>query len=87
MPIVKQFTFAKEKTPQWFTDECSAGRAKVNYDFDNKIVNAVLFTPSGKVIVNPGDTIMMTRTGFVVLNPDVAKKYKIQQEPKNEKEI
>lgn len=82
MVTVKQFVFGKEKAPDWFGVETSAGRAKVNYDEDGNVINAIVYTPTKKLVANIGDTIMLYKSGLAVLNSEQAKKYKVQRSVK-----
>ena len=78
MQIVKKFVFGKETNPQWFVEQCSLGRVKINYE-DGEIINATIYTPTKSIIAIPGDVILYTKSGLSVLPADKAVKYGVQK--------
>lgn len=79
--VGKKFIFGVEKTPEWFTNECLSGRAKVNYNEETgEIENAIIYSPTKRFYANKGDVIMMMKSGMTVIQRDKAKKYKVIEE-------
>lgn len=81
------FVVGKEKIPQWFNDQASIGRAKVNKDEDGELLNIIIYGPTGNKIAKIGDSVMNTRSGLVVIPEEKAKKYNVQETRKNIEEL
>ncbi len=88
------YVFGNKNVPDWFNKEATSGRVKINYDDDGQIVNAKIVSGMKEYIANPGDTIMYTKSGLVVISKEKANKYmtpvkavtKKAEEVKEEKE-
>ena len=82
---VKEFVLGKGKVPDWFTEKCSQGRAKINYSDEGEISSATIHTPTKTIVARIGDGIMLIKSGLQVIPKDKLKKYKGQKaETKNE---
>lgn len=73
----KQFILGKEKFPAWFDEQVAKGRAKVNYDDDNDLINVTVYTPTKTVVALPEDTIMLLKSGLTVIKKEAAKKARL----------
>ena len=81
----KSFILGKDKTPDWFNDEASMGRARINRE-DGDLVNVTIFAPTQTFVASIGDTIMLLKSGLVVIHADEAKKYGVQRKTTNGEE-
>ena len=72
-----------EGFPGWFNDEVGKGRARINYDENNNLVNITLFTVSKQIIANKGDVIVKTNTGMSLIPDEKAVKYRIKKRRNN----
>ena len=73
-----------EKSPEWFKEQCSLGRAKVVYDDEGDFVNIIVYSATKNYTAKKGDVIMLLKSGLAVIPKEQAVKYKIQKETKEE---
>lgn len=74
------FIFDVDGIPDWFRQETSRGRAKVVLDDDNEPVKAIIYSGTKNYEAYPGDTILRTKNGMIVLKAKDAKKYGVMKE-------
>lgn len=79
------FVFGKDKVPAWFNDQANLGRIKIFYDDDMKVVRAKIMSGVNEYMAEIGDSIMNTKSGIIVIKEDKAKKYKVQDQKKEDK--
>ena len=75
----KFYTIQKnnEGAPEWFHNECAAGRIRLFYDGDY-LEKVTVFTATKTVTGTIGDVIVKSRTGMNIIPKDKAKKYKVR---------
>lgn len=75
----KFYTIQKnnEGAPEWFHNECAAGRIRLFYDGEY-LEKVTVFTPTKTVTGKIGDVIVKSRTGMNIIPKDKAKKYKVR---------
>lgn len=75
----KFYTIQKnnEDAPEWFHNECAAGRIRLFYDGEY-LEKVTVFTTTKTVVGKIGDVIVKSRTGMNIIPKDKAKKYKVR---------
>ena len=71
---IKQYVLGAPNVPEWFNEVCGSGKVKLKYDEDGKLEGAVVYSPSGTAAAEPGDTILMLRSGPQVMKKDKNRK-------------
>ena len=66
----KRFILGKDKSPEWFSNECSKGRAKMVYDDDGELNKVVVYSSPNNYEALPGDTIILLKSGLAVIVND-----------------
>lgn len=64
----QKFVFCKEAVPAWFNKQANQGRVKITYDDDHNIVNAKIFSGVNIYDAFPGDTIINSKSGLIVIS-------------------
>lgn len=77
MNEVKKFIVGSEKIPEWLNEQCSKGRAKINYD-EGKVVSIIVFSPTKTFTALKGDVIVLYKSGLSVITSDKAVKYGVK---------
>lgn len=85
MAEVQKF-IAGEKTPEWFNQRASMGRAKKTYDEDGELTGILVTTATKTYEAKVGDTIMLTKSGMVVIPKEKAQKFGLQKKTSKEEE-
>ena len=76
-----------EKVPAWFTERAEMGRAKELYDEDTGELIGIRVTTATKTYdAKVGDTILLMRSGMVVVPKEKAEKYGLQRKVMNKEE-
>lgn len=76
MDRVEYFTIGEENFPNWFNDALSRGRVKLKHnEYTGRLENVIIFTVSGKVIGKPGDVVLKTRNGVLLVPAEKAKEF------------
>lgn len=76
MERVEHFTIGEGNFPNWFKEALAKGRVKVNRDeYDGSIKNIVASTVSGQAKGKPGDVVLNTRSGVLVISKEKAARY------------
>lgn len=69
----KSFVVGNGSYPEWFKEQASKGRARVNYDEeDNTLIDIIIYGATKNYVAKPGDTILFTKNGMTVVNNTVA---------------
>lgn len=82
MAKAETFILGRGSVPSWFNDEANKGRAKLIYNEDEELIGAKVFMATKMVNANVGDTIMLLKSGLAVVPREKAKKYKVQNDVK-----
>ena len=65
---VRSFVVGKDNYPEWFQEQASKGRARVNYDEDDHtLIDITIYGATKNYLAKPGDTIAFTRNGMTVV--------------------
>lgn len=65
----KSFVVGNGSYPEWFKEQASKGRARVNYDEeDSTLIDITIYGATKNYIAKPGDTILFTKNGMTVVN-------------------
>lgn len=65
----KSFVVGNGSYPEWFKEQASKGRARVNYDEeDNALIDITIYGATKNYVAKPGDTILFTKNGMTVVN-------------------
>lgn len=76
MDRVDYFIFGRENFPNWFNDALSKGRCKLSRDeYTGNITGVTIFTVSGPVKGKPGDVILNTRNGVLMIPEKKAEEF------------
>lgn len=67
----KSFVVGSKNYPDWFKEQASKGRARVNYDEDGELVNITIYGATKSYVAEPGDEILFTKNGMTVVNKKV----------------
>ena len=84
---IKEFILGKGAIPNWFTDKCTQGKARVDYDDEGQIVSATIHTATKTLKAKIGDSILLAKSGLQVLPRELAKKNKVQKGKNNDEVI
>lgn len=76
----ESFIFGSENVPIWFDEEAKKGRINIKYE-NGKIQKAIIMSGTKRYEAFPGDTIVHSKSGMVVIHKTV------NEESINEKEI
>lgn len=77
----ESFIFGSKNIPIWFDNEAKKGRISIKYN-DGKIQKAIIMSGTKRYEAFPGDTIVHSKSGMVVIH-----KTEEKEEKANEKEI
>ena len=69
----EQFIFGKDKIPSWFDSQAKKGRVRTTYDDNHNIVSAKIFSGINTYEAFPGDTIINSKSGLVVVAKPIEK--------------
>lgn len=76
MERIEHFIIGEGNFPVWFNNTLSKGRARITRDeYTGKLVGVTIYTVSGPVTGKPGDVIINTRNGVLVIPREKAEKY------------
>lgn len=65
----KSFVVGNGSYPEWFKEQASKGRARVNYDEeDNTLIDITIYGATKNYVAKSGDTILFTKNGMTVVN-------------------
>ena len=84
--VKNKFILSEDKVPDWIRNYSNIGRIKFNRNDENKIISAIIQSPTGPKKVNIGDTIMLVNSGLIVIPKEKAEKYVRENHKKNDKE-
>lgn len=79
----QKFVFCEETVPAWFNKQANQGRVKTIYDDNHNIVSAKIFSGVNIYEAFPGDTIINSKSGLVVIAKPVVKAKPVQASKKN----
>lgn len=66
---VKSFIVGSGTYPEWFKEQASKGRARINYDEeDGSLIDIMIYGATKNYTAKPGDTILYTRSGLSVID-------------------
>ena len=83
----QKFVFCKDNVPAWFNKQANQGRVKTIYDDNHNIVSAKIFSGVNIYEAFPGDTIINSKSGLVVVAKPIEKVKPVQASfKKNNKE-
>lgn len=88
----ESFIFGSKNIPIWFDDEAKKGRINIKYD-DGKIQKAIIMSGTKRYEAFPGDTIVYSKSGMVVIPKNfvdykvVTKEEDTDEEDTDEEEI
>lgn len=68
---VKRYTLGSGQIPKWFENECSLGRARVNYNDDGDIECVTIHTPTKTLEAFEGDEVVLSKSGLGVVKKEV----------------
>lgn len=71
------FVLGKDVVPVWFNEEANKGRVRTIYDDDRNVQNVIINSGIKKYVASPGDTIINSKNGIVV----IPKKVEVKEEP------
>lgn len=75
----KSFVVGNGSYPEWFKEQASKGRARVNYDEeDNTLIDITIYGATKNYIAKPGDTILFTKSGMTVVNNTTAQQKEVR---------
>lgn len=77
----ESFIFGNKNIPIWFEDQAKKGRISIKYE-NGEIQKATIMSGTKRYEAFPGDTIIHSKTGMVVIH-----KTEEKEETANEKEI
>lgn len=83
---VLKFVVGRDDFPVWFNDECSKGRAKINFE-KGRVKNVIVYSPTKTFTANIGDVIILYNSGMSVIPSDKAVKYGVKNEETNKKTV
>lgn len=66
----KSFVVGSKSYPEWFKEQASKGRARVNYNDDDELVSITIYGATKSYIAEPGDEILFTKSGMTVVNKE-----------------
>lgn len=81
----KQFVLGKDNFPEWFKEQATKGRVRLNYDDDGVLENVVVYGATKNYTAKPDDVIVMLKTGITVIPHETAVKYGPKVTDKEEK--
>lgn len=67
----KSFVVGSKSYPDWFKEQASKGRARVNYGDEGELVNITIYGATKNYTAIPGDEIIFTKSGMSVVNKEV----------------
>lgn len=71
----KSFTVGNGNYPEWFKEQASKGRARVNYDEEEgTLLDITIYGATKNYIAKPGDMILLTKSGMTVVNKTMQQK-------------
>ena len=71
------FVLGKDVVPVWFNEEANKGRVRTIYDDNRNVQNVIINSGIKKYVASPGDTIVNSKSGIVV----IPKKVEVKEEP------
>lgn len=71
------FVLGKDVVPVWFNEEANKGRVRTIYDDNRNVQNIIINSGIKKYVASPGDTIVNSKSGIVV----IPKKVEVKEEP------
>lgn len=75
----KSFVVDNGSYPEWFKEQASKGRARVNYDEeDNTLIDITIYGATKNYVAKPGDTILFTKNGMTVVNNTTAQQKEVK---------
>lgn len=75
----KSFVVSNGSYPEWFKEQASKGRARVNYDEeDNTLIDITIYGATKNYVAKPGDTILFTKNGMTVVNDTTAQQKEVR---------
>lgn len=75
----KSFVVGNGSYPEWFKEQASKGRARVNYDEeDNTLIDITIYGATKNYVAKPGDTILFTKNGMTVVNNTAAQQKEVR---------
>lgn len=75
----KSFVVGNGSYPEWFKEQASKGRARVNYDKeDSTLIDITIYGATKNYVAKPGDTILFTKNGMTVVNNTTAQQKEVR---------
>ena len=78
------FVLGKDVVPVWFNEEANKGRVRTIYDDNRNVQNVIINSGIKKYVTSPGDTIINSKSGIVVIPKKVEVKEESIEEEINE---
>ena len=64
----KSFVVGSKSYPDWFKEQASKGRVRVNYDDEGELINITIYGATKNYTAIPGDEIIFTKNGPSVVS-------------------
>lgn len=78
------FVLGKDVVPVWFNEEANKGRVRTIYDDNRNVQNVIINSGIKKYVASPGDTIINSKSGIVVISKKAEAKEELIAEEINE---